>query len=77
MKAENWKQSKLNNNLNINREFKFATNAKYYVGRKTENDLYLNGDGISRGQFTIYIENEKWLLKDGDGDEKRSSNGTW
>lgn len=49
---------------------------RYLAGRKTDNELYLNDNGISRVHFTVYNSNNQWYVKDGEG-EKNSINGTW
>lgn len=46
------------------------------VGRMVDCRIRFDDNSLSRYQCTIKFENEKWVLKDGDG-KKSSTNGTW
>ena len=63
-------------------EFK-KENSPITIGRKAENDIYIEDNMLSRVHCTIYYKDDKWFLIDGsmnDGDEnniKKSTNGSW
>ena len=46
------------------------------IGRMVDCRIRFDDNSLSRYQCTIRFENEKWVLRDGDG-KKSSTNGTW
>lgn len=49
---------------------------EFYIGRKTDADIEISDNQVSREQAMIYYENQNWYIKDG-GKEKPSGSGTW
>ena len=58
-------------------------NSPITIGRKAENDIYIEDNMLSRIHCTIYYQDDKWYLIDGsinqedENDIKKSTNGSW
>ena len=58
-------------------------NSPIKIGRKAENDIYIEDNMLSRVHCTIYYKEDKWYLIDGainnedENDIKKSTNGCW
>ena len=91
---ENSIENNINNNdlLNIKlfsvssgqNTFDFSKeNSPITIGRKSENDIYIEDNMLSRVHCTIYYKEDKWYLIDGavnnedENDIKKSTNGSW
>ena len=51
--------------------------APIYIGRGNECQICFKEGNLSRIQCKIDFIDNKWILKDGDGGSKPSTNGTW
>ena len=47
------------------------------IGRTDKCQVRFNDTSLSRVQCTIDYIDDRWLIKDGDGAQKMSTNGTW
>ena len=58
-------------------------NSPITIGRKAENDIYIEDNMLSRIHCTIFNQDDKWYLIDGsinqndENDVKKSTNGSW
>lgn len=47
------------------------------IGRTDKCQVRFNDTSLSRIQCTIDFIDDRWFIKDGDGAQKSSTNGTW
>lgn len=47
------------------------------IGRTEQCQVRFNDTSLSRLQCRIDFIDDKWFIRDGDGDKKASTNGTW
>lgn len=48
------------------------------IGRMADCNIKFDDNSLSRYQCSIlYVEDMGWFVRDGDGDKKPSTNGTW
>lgn len=47
------------------------------IGRTEKCNVRFSDTSLSRVQCTIDFIDRRWLIRDGDGDKKQSTNGTW
>lgn len=53
-------------------------NRDYYsIGRGEGNDIIIDDEMLSRIHCCIYLENKKWIIKDGNRNGIKSTNGIW
>ena len=70
--------SSLLSQATLRRQHQFTHNdAPILVGRTQECKVRLKEGALSRVQCRIDFIDDKWILKDGNGKDKRSTNGTW
>ena len=54
-----------------------STVAPILIGRTEKCQIRFNDTSLSRIQCIIDFIDDKWLIRDGDGNGKSSTNGTW